>query len=138
MYLKILWENRKLVAVATCTLVLVSFYIYYLKTSHTIENLARQNAELQNVVEEQKQKLEQMQKNYEKIIAGRDELLKQIKESQQELDDLKNKLFRENHGKMSLEELAKKKPKLVEKIINKATEDTLNCFETLSQGKDCK
>jgi septal ring factor EnvC (AmiA/AmiB activator) len=137
-YLKIIWENRKTILVVSALGVLASFYIYYLRTSHLIENLKQEKQHLEEVVEKQQKQMQLLKESYEKIIASKEELNKQIIEAQKELDELRNKLFRENHGKMSLEELARKKPALVEKIINKATEDVLNCFETMSNGKECK
>jgi len=138
MYLKLIWENRKTILVVSALGLLVSFYIYYLHTSHLIESLNREKLELEQIVEKQQKQMELLKESYKKIIASKEELTKQILDAQKELDELRNKLFRENHGKMSLEELARKKPALVEKIINKATEDVLSCFETMSNGQECK
>lgn len=138
MYLKLVWDNRKTILVVSALGLLVSFYIYYLRTSHLIESLNREKQQLEQIVEKQQKQMELLKESYKKIIAAKDELTKQIIDAQKELDDLRNKLFRENHGKMSLEELARKKPALVEKIINKATDDVLGCFETMSNGKECK
>lgn len=138
MYLKLIWDNRKTILVVSSLALLVSFYIYYLRTSHLIESLNREKQQLEQIVEKQQKQMELLKESYKKIIASKEELTKQILDAQKELDELRNKLFRENHGKTSLEELARKKPKMVEKIINKATEEVLSCFETISNGKECK
>lgn len=137
MYLQLVWQNRKLIALASAAVLVTTFYIYHLRTSHTIERLTNEKVELQKIVENQQKTIENLKINYEKIIAAKDELSKQLEENQKELDELKETLFRETQGKKSLEELARKKTSLVEKQVNKATDKVLKCFETLSQGGDC-
>ena len=51
---------------------------------------------------------------------------------------LKEKLYRENRGKKSLEELAVGKSKTVQRLINDATEDVLKCFENISENRKCE
>lgn len=137
MYLQVIWQNRKLIAISGVVLLLTSFYIYHLRATNKIERLSNENHELQKIVEQQQKTIENLKINYEKIIVAKDQLNKQLEENQQELDKLKETLFRETQGKKSLEELARKKTSLVEKKVNKATDKVLKCFETLSQGGDC-
>lgn len=136
-YLKLLWDNRFVVAIGTFAILLVSFYVYYNVTQSRIESLTRQNKELEIVVQQQKQAIEQIQKDYKQVIDSKEELTKQIQDTQTEVQELKEKLFRENLGKKPLEELATKKTTLIEKKINKATEELFRCLELLTQGGDC-
>lgn len=137
LFIKKLWDNRVLVGIGTFVFVVASFYIYYLQSSHKIETLSRDNAELQLVIEQQKRTIENIKTDYNKIIAAKDELAREIKQTQTEVEELREKLFRENLGKKPLEELATKKTSLIERKINKATEKEFRCIEKLTQGGDC-
>lgn len=137
LFIKKLWDNRVLVGIGTFAFVAVSFYIYYLQASHKIDTLSRDNAELQLVIAYQKRTIENIKTDYNKIIVAKDELAREIKQTQTEVEELREKLFRENLGKKPLEELATKKTTLIEKKINKATEKEFRCIEKLTQGGDC-
>lgn len=135
--LKKIWDNRKLaLGVLTAFLVLLC-YVYYLKTSHTIETLTKQNTELQQIVEQQKRAIETIKKDYTKIIEIKEDLNKQVVAAQKNVEELRQKLYRENQGKKPLEELATRKTSLIEKIVNKGTQNVLKCFELLSEDKEC-
>lgn len=137
LFLKKLWDNRVLVGLGTFVLLALSFYIYHLHASHKIESLIRENAQLELVIEQQKKAIENIKSDYNKIIDAKDELAKEIKQTQTEVEELREKLFRENLDKKPLEELATKKTTLIEKKINKATEKEFRCIEKLTQGGDC-
>lgn len=136
-YLKLVWDNRIVVAIGSFVILVFSFYVYYTISQNRIDTLTRQRDELERVVEQQKKAIEQIQKDYTQVIQSKDELTKQIQDTQTEVQELKEKLFRENLGKKPLEELATKKTTLIEKKINKATEDVFRCLELLTQGGDC-
>jgi predicted nucleic acid-binding Zn-ribbon protein len=136
-FLKTAYEKRILIASGTFALVVIAFYVYHKTTQARIENLLRENGRLEVIVQQQKTAIEQIQKDYKSVIESKDELSKQIENTQTEVQELREKLFRENLGKKPLEELATKKTTLIEKKINKATEEVLKCFELLSQGGDC-
>lgn len=136
-FLKTAYEKRLLIASGTFVLVVLSFYAYYKITQSRIEDLLKENGRLEVVIQQQKDAIVQIQKDYKEVIASKDELSKQIDKTQTEVQELKEKLYRENLGKKPLEELATKKTTLIEKKINKATEEVLKCFEVLSQGGDC-
>jgi hypothetical protein len=136
-FLKTAYEKRILIASGTFVLVVLAFYVYHKTTQARIENLLKENGRLEIIVQQQKTAIEQIQKDYKSVIESKDELSKQIENTQTEVQELREKLFRENLGKKPLEELATKKTSLIEKKINKATEEVLKCFELLSQGGDC-
>ena len=137
LFLTKLWDNRIVIAVGAFGVLLASFYFYYTIASNRIDELTRQNQELQIVIEQQKKAIEQIQRDYKNVIESKDELNKQIQDTQTEVQELREKLFRENQGKRPLEELATKKTTLIEKKINKATDDALRCLELLTHGGDC-
>lgn len=137
LFLNKLWDNRIVIALGAFGILLASFYFYYTIASNRIDELTRQNQELQIVIEQQKKAIEQIQRDYKNVIESKDELNKQIQDTQTEVQELREKLFRENQGKRPLEELATKKTTLIEKKINKATDDALRCLELLTRGGDC-
>jgi predicted nucleic acid-binding Zn-ribbon protein len=136
-FLKTAYEKRVLIAAGTFVFVVVAFYIYHKTTQARIETLLKENGRLELVIQQQKDAIEQIQKDYKSVIESKDELSKKIEQTQTEVQELREKLFRENLGKKPLEELATKKTTLIEKKINKATEEVFKCFELLSQGGDC-
>lgn len=135
--LKKIWDNRKLATLIVAVFVCMSFYIYYLRSENKIQTLSQENKKLEQMVEQQKVAIESLKKDYTKIIQIKDDLNKQVVNSQKTVETLRNKLHRENEGKRSLEELATKKTSLIERLINNATEKVLRCFELISEGKEC-
>jgi septal ring factor EnvC (AmiA/AmiB activator) len=137
LFLKKLWDNRTLVGIVLFLCVVFSFYAYHIHASSRIDSLTRENTQLQLVIEQQKKAIESIKTDYKKIIAAKEELAQEIKNTQTEVEELREKLYRENLGKKPLEELATKKTSLIEKKINKATEEALRCIELLTRGGDC-
>lgn len=135
--LKTLWKNKSVVLLVSLLSTLAIFYVYHNHISSKIESLERDNIVLQEELKTKEIIMKNMRDNYEKIIVSRDELVKEIKTSKEELEKLKDTLSRKDKGKKSLEELARKKTSLIEKRINKATKNVLECFEVLSSGGDC-
>lgn len=76
--------------------------------------------------------------DYSKIVSARNKLNESLRESQESIKKLEDKLFRENQGKSSLEELSRKKPGLVENIINSATKKTFDCLENVTKDIPCE
>ena len=137
LFLNKLWDNRIVIVLGAFGVLIASFYLYYTIASSRIDELTHQNQELQIIIEQQKKAIEQIQRDYKQVIESKDELNKQIQDTQTEVQELREKLFRENQGKRPLEELATKKTTLIEKKINKATQDVLSCLELLTRGGDC-
>lgn len=135
--LETLYKNRYVIGVVSALFFLLSCYTYYLYTSNKIESLQTQNKELSRQLEEQAKKLEALTKNYQEIIKAKDELSTEVERLKVELREEEEKIYREIDNKKSLEELAEKKAKLVEKAINRATQNVFDCFEVISLGGDC-
>lgn len=137
LFLNKLWSNRIVIVLGAFGVLIAAFYLYYTIASSRIDELTRHNQELQIIIEQQKKAIEQIQRDYKQVIESKQELNKQIQDTQTEVQELREKLFRENQGKRPLEELATKKTTLIEKKINKATQDVLSCLELLTRGGDC-
>jgi septal ring factor EnvC (AmiA/AmiB activator) len=137
MFVKKIWDNKILLALGGLGLVSLSFYIYYTITSAQIKSLERDKIELQKKVKDQELVISLLKEDYQKIIKINNDLSVQIDNNKKETDALRKQLHRENEKKKSLEELATKKTSLIEKIINKGTQNVLTCFEVISSGGDC-
>jgi septal ring factor EnvC (AmiA/AmiB activator) len=136
-FLTKLWNNRILIVSGTFVALVTLFFVYYKITEHKIDSLTRENAVLENTVKQQKLAIEQIQKDYTEVIEAKEQLSQDIQKTQIEVQELREKLFRENLGKKPLEELATKKTSLIEKKINKATQEVFKCLELLTEGGDC-
>lgn len=137
LFLNKLWGNRIAIVLGAFGVLIAAFYLYYTIASSRIDELTRHNQELQTIIDQQKKAIEQLQRDYKHVIEAKEELNKQIQDTQTEVQELREKLFRENQGKRPLEELATKKTTLIEKKINKATDAALRCLELLTRGGDC-
>jgi len=132
-----LYQNRYVVVIGAIVLLCVSFYLYHLRATIKIERLETENAKLEDIVTRQSDALVKIEQNYKEIISAKDEMQKELHEIQERHDTLVKTIYRENRRKKSIEELARKKTSLIEKKINKATDNVLKCFETLSRGGAC-
>lgn len=112
-------------------------YGYYWHSQAVIEKLTQQNQILTMQNTELNKALVALKTDYDNIIKSKEELAKTISDLQKQTNQIKNTLYRENEKKKSLEVLAFKKTKLVQDLVNKATHNTMACFETLSQGGNC-
>lgn len=82
-----------------------------------------------------KSKLVQLEKDVKDITKTHVDLSHQVEEYRKKSDDLARQL--ERRGKLPISELARRKAKLVEKAINRGTEQVLKCVEIISNGGDC-
>lgn len=67
--------------------------------------------------------------NQQQVTAALSEVIKRERESSENMKKLEEKLFRENEGKKSLEELAVSKPEMVQKIINDELKRMKRCIQ---------
>mgnify|MGYP001568565862 FL=1 len=102
--------------------------IYYVKKlQHENQILIINQSKLETAVEEQKAVITQQAESYEKIMGANSDLSARIKELDGVKDELQKKL-----AKHDLNYLSVKKPKLIERIINKGTKDVLNDIQNLT------
>lgn len=100
---------------------LLALWWYYTNTQQQINQLTAENAELHVVNDQYAEEIQALDEHNDKIETQVQELLEGMQESQREVDDLRDKLI-----KHDLEELARKKPGLVEKRINDGTEKVID------------
>ena len=104
-----------------------AFYWYYNESQARIALLTENNAKLEIALQTNEQALESIQQS---LVLAQQEVRKVNKEFSlisQQNNVLANKLQKHDLGV-----LAYSKPKLVQGIINKATQKALRCFELLS------
>lgn len=99
--------------------------------NHTLQ-IENENGELKQVVETQKQTIDQFIKDTERSL----QIRQQTEIQQQKLAESKRKLMLkfEKNGR-NFELLTYKKPQMIEKVINNATSQKLKCIEDMSSGK---
>ena len=131
-YLKFLTNKYVIGAI-----LIIMIYFTYRSMSLAIEDLENKTAIQTETIKQQVDTIESLKKDYNDIIKKRDEYKHEAEKLGEDKRLLEEKLYRENRGKKSLEELAVKKSTLIEKKINSATDNVLNCFERISHGEDC-
>ena len=100
-------------------------YVQKLKADNVI--LKVNQTKLETAVSENNKVIEQQTNDLKKIRSTLSNLEEEKKKLQKDRDSLSKKL-----GKHDLGELAEKKPGLVEKIINKASDSATRCLEIAS------
>ena len=100
-------------------------YVQKLKADNVI--LKVNQTKLETAVSENNKVIEQQTNDLKKIRSTLSNLEEEKKKLQKDRDSLSKKL-----GKHDLGELAEKKPGLVEKIINKASDSAARCMEIAS------
>jgi hypothetical protein len=134
--LKYLWDNKTALLITVFFILCVGFYSYYSYASEKISQYISKNLELNRIIEQKNAIIDSLKKDYESIITSRDELMLLVDKGNKEISSLRDRLFRENRGKKPIGELARNKTVLVEKAVNKATEDVIRCFEKISKNND--
>lgn len=129
--------NPTVLKILGVLIIVVSSIVFVKYTQNQINALTQDNELLQLGIEEQHRVIDSLQNDIQSIIESRDKLSELLIKSNNEITELKEKLYRENQGKQSLEQLAIKKPQLVENIVNKATKDVFDCFESLIDNQEC-
>lgn len=135
--LKNLWNNKIALLLTALFFISVIFYFYYSYASEKITQYVQKTVELSKIIEQKNSIIESLKKDYESILASRDELMILVDKGNKEVSSLRDRLFRETRGKKPLSELARKKTVLVENAVNKATEDVMKCFEIISKNGEC-
>tara|TARA_X000000950_G_scaffold289547_1_gene415414 strand:+ start:13963 stop:14433 length:471 start_codon:yes stop_codon:yes gene_type:complete len=103
------------------------FYVNKLRSDNAI--LKANQIKLESAVEDQKAVIQDQKISYEKILDANKKLNITISTQKRELDDL-NQRFNKNNRDIG--KLAVDKTKIIEKIINKATDNAQRCFEILT------
>ena len=102
-------------------------YVNKLRSDNAI--LKSNQWKLESAVQDQKAVIQEQKISYEKILEANKKLNITISTQKRELDDL-NKRFNKNNRDIG--KLAVDKTKVIEKIINNATDNAQRCFEILT------
>ncbi len=102
-------------------------YVNKLRSDNAI--LKSNQLKLESAVQDQKAVIQEQKISYEKILEANKKLNITISTQKRELDDL-NKRFNKNNRDIG--KLAVDKTKVIEKIINNATDNAQRCFEILT------
>jgi len=109
-------------------------YWYYNDTQEKMRIYAENQAKLEGAVEQQKQVIEQTMADLKKANEITNQVQEDLAQSRKtvELMDEKFNKVSKLLGARDIGKMAIAKPKVIEKIINKGSEDSLRCFEILS------
>lgn len=115
-------------------LVAVAFF-YYNWSQKEIATLKTNTVLLEKSNEQQQNAIESLTKGVEQLKNSYNNLNEKSLEYQKEIAELKN-VF--NKDGRDFTELSKKKPQLIENIINKGTEKEFKCLESISKNEKCE
>ena len=129
------WKQNKMfgslkiamVAILITGIAGAGMYVMKLRSDNAI--LKVNQIKLESAVADQKQLIENQQKDFEEILEANKKMNVLINALQKDLDDL-DKRF--NKGKRDVGKLAIEKTKLIEKIINKGSVNAKRCIEIAS------
>ena len=102
-------------------------YLYVKKLQKDNLTLKINQSKLETAIDDNNKVIEQQTEDLKKIRSTIEEVQNLNKKLQSDKDNLSKKL-----GKHDIGELAEKKPGLVEKIINKASDSAVRCMEIAS------
>jgi len=106
---------------------------YYNDTQARLATYAAQQAQLETSLTIQRETTEQLIANITLMTKTVEDLNTEFAESRERVKDLENTFNRTKSGKQrDFGNLAVKRPGLVEKIVNTATQDVFRCLELLS------
>jgi len=135
--LKYIVTNKYFIMISVTLISIISFYTYYTITKLRIENLTTKLIVVEKDNAEKTTYIENLKLDYDKILKLKDDLSKLNETSANRIADLRSRLNRESQQKKSIGQLAKQKPTLVEKFINKEIKKQIDCFKTITPDGDC-
>ncbi len=94
-----------------------------------------ENQKLNKKINSLKTQMVVLSMGFEQVAEALNEIIKNERESRESIKKLEDRLYREKEGKKSLEELAEKKPKMVEKIFNDEMKRLKRCIELFTGSK---
>jgi len=127
--------NPKVLKYGAIALIIMGCVFYYFRAENKISVLSTENIRLNDVVKSQDDVIQKQKKDFEDIRVATTEisnLYDSLKKKEKEKEEVFNR-----DGKKNLDDLAKGKASLVEKRVNKATEETLKCLESATENKIC-
>ena len=102
-------------------------YVFKLRADNA--TLKANQIKLESAVSEQKQLIENQQKDFKEILQANQDMNKLVEVLKKDIDEL-DKRF--NKGKRDIGKLAVERSKVIEKIINKGGDNAARCLEIAS------
>lgn len=110
-------------------------YWYYQDSQAAIQRYAENQSRLQVALEQQVITTEQLQQDISVMNEIVTDLNEDFAASREQVKELENKFNESANGdERDFGELAAKKPVLVQKIVNTATQEAFECFEQISKS----
>lgn len=106
-------------------LILLGF-LYFQYTQNVIQNLKNNNVLLENSVEKQQETINQINSDFSKYKEINETINDNRIKNEKQVQDLYKKF---NKSGRNFEELLRKKPQLLENIINRASGEMIECYE---------
>ena len=100
-----------------------------------LSNKSIQNDRLTRKINSLRTQMTVLSMGFEQVADALNEIIENERESRKSIKRLEDRLYREKEGKKSLEELAEKKPKMVEKIFNDEMKRLKRCIELFTGSK---
>ena len=94
-----------------------------------------QNDRLSRKVNSMRTQMTVLSMGFEEVTKALNEIIKNERDSRESIKRLEDRLYREKEGKKSLEELAEKRPGLVQKIFNDEMKRLKRCIELFTGSK---
>jgi hypothetical protein len=115
-------------------------YMLFKQQQETIAQQREENAKLLTAVDQQKEAIEAIEEGLKEQALIKDDLEKEIQSARRDMDNFQNKIM-----KHDLKAIAGQKAELLEKKINRASNDVMRCFEIVTgdpiqpneQNKQC-
>jgi hypothetical protein len=104
--------------------VVVGAFFYYKDSQATIAALNQQTATLTQAVDQQKEAIEAMEQSIRDQAAIREDMMKEVESARKDVEKLQTKI-----ASHDFKLIASEKAGLLEKKINRATNDVMRCFE---------
>tara|TARA_Y100000310_G_scaffold323383_1_gene383641 strand:+ start:1446 stop:1925 length:480 start_codon:yes stop_codon:yes gene_type:complete len=128
------------IMIIVMAVVLGGFYWYYQDSQKKIAVLQGNNAKLEVSVQTQRETIEQHLEDAQRAHSIVAETNLKFVEAQKEVDNLRGKFNKVSSllGQRDIGKLAVAKPKSIERIIDKGTDQSFRCFELLSGASHTK
>lgn len=119
---------------AVIGLAILSAYLYWNWSQKEIQSLRTNQVVLQNAIKDQQATIDSILADYESATESLKRIIDKNAAYNAELMDLYAKFTKNGR---SLKNLAKKKPALIQNVINEATKKAIECNEALTRGEQC-
>ena len=125
--------QAKFIAAVIAVLIIAAAWFYVQHLESTIDAVKAQNARLEDVITSQKVAMDNLKNDVIKMNKVQGNYSDKVQVIEKDREDLEKKLTTTKNGNpRDLNKIANKKPTAFEKIINRASKDSLRCNEIVS------